>query len=145
MKTLTLKEQESLAKNIAEKHHTTHYRNDGITPYYAHIESAIKIANSKNSVLNILIYLHDVIEEGFETKKSLIEQGIDALIADYLDSLLTRKKGTTYSEYIEKIKRCNIHAVIRTKIADICSNLSDSPTEYQKQKYFKALSKLSTL
>lgn len=52
-------------------------------------------------------------------------------------NLLTHKKSMTYQEYIAELS-CNPIAC-RVKIADIVSNMADSPTERQRGKYLLAM------
>jgi (p)ppGpp synthase/HD superfamily hydrolase len=125
-----------IAKKIATEVHEGRIRRDG-KPYITHPEAVAKSLQGQNSNVIAAAWLHDVFEDSAKfTSDYLREAGIpdcaiDAVIA------LTKWDGMSYAEYIYCVRADEIAKIV--KIADICHNLSDNPTEEQKEKYLKAL------
>ena len=121
------------AKEIATQIHAGQFRRDGVTPEITHQESVASFFE-EDSLEWDLSWLHDVWEANPHWSYETLEEKIGSLWAFYV-AQLTIEKGQSYKDYIE-----NLSGVARkVKIADIFSNLAESPTEYQKQKYRKAL------
>jgi len=79
--------------------------------------------------------LHDVIEDTpttYDELKEVFSEEIATIV-----EILTHRKGESYVDYIHRVKQ-NPHAV-SIKIADICDNLSDSPSERAIDKSATAL------
>ena len=85
--------------------------------------------------------LHDVVEDTDMTLDDLKEAGIHFKVVNLVD-LMTRQEGSTYAEYIQRIKHSEGYAV-DIKIADIYDNLHPSRTTSVSHKlrprYLKAL------
>ena len=118
------------AREYARMKHRDHYRRDGFTPYFIHLEA---VANMLEWEDKIVWYLHDVIEDWFATYEELTNM-FGNKIADRVQNL-THIKWEDYIDYIESVWQSNVPV----KIADIVHNLSDKPTEKQIKKYYDAL------
>jgi (p)ppGpp synthase/HD superfamily hydrolase len=127
-------------KQIATEAHKGQYRRDGITPYIVHPESvAMRVKASGGSQEAIAVaWLHDVLEDTPIQEKDLQEMGVPQDIIGSV-KILTKEKGQKYQDFILEIAESGDEIAIKVKIADILSNLSDSPSEYQIKKYAKAL------
>jgi len=128
-------------KELAHKLHEGHFRRDGVTPYFAHLERvANRVGNgdSRNDeIIKQIAYLHDSIEDGRASRFELIRHGVDPTVIEGVLAL-TKDKYDDYLEYIKTLEYT--HSYIRDiKIADILDNLSDSPSKKQIIKYAKAL------
>lgn len=80
----------------------------------------------------IVAWLHDVIEDTTVTAKDLLERGFSQRIVDAV-VLLTKTEGYDYIEYMRAIKLNALARVV--KIADMRSNLADTPTKNQIKRY----------
>lgn len=135
------------AKEFAQRVHHNHFRRDGVTPYFAHLEAVVKNcvemigANGWNfeqkQIKNIIAaaYLHDSVEDGktdLETIKSLFGVYVVTTVEQ-----LTHKKEEDYFHYI--IRAAQYKEARLIKIADVLANLADSPTQKQLAKYTEAL------
>lgn len=140
------------AQEIATQAHAGQFRRDGVTPYITHPEAVASFFN-KGSMAWQVAWLHDVLEDTKWTKNDLAKAGMsDSVIVNV--EWLTHRKEETYAQYIARVA----HGALRVgkysdshqrgaigkriKIADIFANLSDSPTDRQKEKYKKALAVL---
>jgi len=89
--------------------------------------------------LKAIALLHDVVED--------TDVGLELIYRDFwlivwqAVGLLTKKKWQSYMDYIELIKG-NAYATA-VKIADICDNLMDAPTDKAIKKYCIALDYLT--
>lgn len=134
-----------LALDIMRNAHKGQFRRDGVTKYEVH---PIELADMFDSHLDkIIAVLHDVIEDGLDqgvTEEYIREEferagfsGVNLMYVMYGLKYLTHdKEEDTYAEYIEKIAGTVYR---KFKIADITINLADSPSDYQKMKYKKAM------
>lgn len=121
-------------RTFAHEAHKGQLRRDGKTPYIQHVE---KVASffEEGSVAWVVAMLHDTIEDTDVTMGKIAEHFND-FISDAVN-VLTHPRYEAYHEYILRI--ANHPFVIPIKIADIISNLTDSPTKHQKEKYERAL------
>lgn len=120
---------------FAKVYHKGQFRNDRVTPYINH---PIKVAGFfEDDYLKSLAVLHDVLEDTDAKEDDIKNKFGSDLLKDL--KLLTHSWDDKYMEYINKIKESGSDAVIKVKIADIVSNLSDDPTEKQIKKYFDTL------
>lgn len=127
-----------VARGIAFEAHKGQTRRDGVTPYFTHLQAVVSRL-PENDVVHAVAWLHDVLEDTDYTPEKLQELSIPDYVINYV-MLLTKEKGESYDEYIEALKHVPIARQV--KIADILSNLADTPTERQIVKYSKALLKL---
>lgn len=125
----------AIAERIARAAHDGAYRRDGVTPYIEHVEDAQRRVDRDSFLLRAALWLHDVLEDTEFTSVMLLDSGIPQVVVDVVEVLTHRDES--YTEYILRIAQ---HDVARqAKIADILSNLSDSPTPKQVSKYARAL------
>jgi len=136
------------AEKIAEKYHKGKKRRDG-SDYIIHpkrvADNVSKITNDKELIS--AAYLHDTIEdaqENLETLKKLKEEikNMSPLVLEYVENLSHNKNIENYEEYVKRISKNDKLLIL--KFCDIIDNLTDSPTEKQKEKYQKALTILLT-
>lgn len=123
------------AKEIATLAHAGQFRRDGVTPYITHPEKVAAFFEEGTLEWEIA-WLHDVLEDTQLTSLGLADMGVSDYVRTHV-RFLTHKKEVDYFQYIRKVASAPVARKI--KIADIFANLSDSPTERQKQKYKKAL------
>ena len=131
-----------LGIKIARKAHKGQYRHDGVTAYIKHpFELADMFEDMTDKTIAIL---HDALEDGeFQgVTEDYIKDAITrAGYADHIPYIigglraLTHDDADTYREYVDAIPP----RYIKFKIGDITINLADSPTDYQKEKYKKAI------
>jgi len=121
------------AQAIAEEAHRGQKRTDG-SPYINHPE---RVADAVEDHLKPIAWLHDVVEDTKVTLLDLRTIGFPLYIIEAVD-LLTHRKGEPNLSYWGKIKG-NPDA-LSVKLADINDNVNDTPSEYAKQKYGRALS-----
>lgn len=132
---------DKLCENIARAAHEGQFRRNGSTPYIRHVEAtvrnlpAVKDTNHAN-MLRDVAWLHDVLEDTHVTVADLLNAGVsDQVIGRVL--LLTKKENDVYTEYLERVGTDFYASTV--KIADMRSNMADSPTEKQRAKYNEAL------
>ena len=122
------------AKEIATRTHEGQQRTNG-RPYIEHLT---RVANKAPDRLKPIAFLHDAIEDHPDkiSLENLKAEGFPTYILVAVD-LLTHRKGITNKEYWTSI--LSNPDAINVKLLDIQDNLGESPNEYQKQKYAKAL------
>lgn len=143
-----MSEKIELAWKIARLVHKEKKRRNG-EPYLIHIEQTVKILQAlrwgDEKTLTTAI-LHDVIEDmpSPEMENHLLHKMETELGDDIVSNvlILTGDDGETYQTYIDGIIASGKTQVIQVKIADMLQNITDSPTEKQKEKYLEALPKL---
>ena len=102
---------------IAVKSHEGQYRRDGKTPY---IEHPLIVADKfKNSIIQSIALLHDVMEDSDITTKDLLEQGIPVIVVNAV-VILTKRNDEKYLDYILRVK--NNPYTTSIKIEDIKHN-----------------------
>lgn len=119
----------------------------GLHPYILH---PVRVSSNCQTIeARTIALLHDVIEDTDYRAEKLISEGIPKHIVEKVE-VLTRKKGDTYNEYIDRIAQDNLAREV--KIADLKDNLDLSriaiPTEddYKRcEKYRKVLDKLMAI
>ena len=123
---------------IANDAHSGQYRRDGVTPYIKHpMDVATRVSHLGNEYVAVA-YLHDVLEDTDTTVDDLVNAGVPNDIIQAV-SILTKHNHDkiSYDEYLVNVKNNNLAR--RVKIADMLSNLADSPTDKQIRKYSKGL------
>lgn len=121
------------AQEIAIAAHEGQKRADG-SPYIKH---PARVADAVEARLKPIAWLHDVVEDTRVTLDDLKAEGFPLYIIEAVD-LLTHRKGEPNLSYWGKIK-ANPDA-LAVKLTDINDNVNDTPSEYAKQKYGRALS-----
>lgn len=105
------------ALRIAMKAHKNQ-KDKGGTPYICH---TLEVAMAQKTLDGVICgLLHDVVEDAYYTFDALQELGLPDHIIEAL-KLLTRRKGESYKEYIEKIKLNELATAV--KIADLKHNM----------------------
>ncbi len=126
----------SLAEYIATKAHEGQFRRCGVVPYIEHPRAVVRRLDEGDAEGQIVAWLHDVIEDSEMTATNLVDAGIPAYLVAEVE-LLTKQGDTVYDEYIQRIAASPIAR--RVKIADMLTNLSDTPTDKQIRKYAQGL------
>ena len=134
------------AEIIAEEMFKNVYDKEG-KPYINHLRFVSEQLETEEG--KIVGLLHDLIEDTDTTLLELQEVGFKDRIL-YALVLLTKVKGTPYSEYIDKILFSNDEIAIRVKEADMrnnmdprrLNNLPEDKAEYFIQKYTEPYNKL---
>ncbi|MDQ8184008.1 hypothetical protein [Pelagicoccus sp. SDUM812002] len=128
-----------LAERIATEAHAGQYRRDGSTPYIEHPRAvASRVGSDPNA--QVVAWLHDVLEDSDLTADHLLENGIPRHCADAVE-LLTKSEDTDYETYLERVAQSPL--ATKVKIADMISNLADSPSTKQLKKYAEGLMRLT--
>ena len=134
-----------IALAIARKAHAGQVDKAGVD-YIQHplyVASQVKTEQEKAVAL-----LHDVLEDSDITASDLLAYGLSNEVVTAVQTL-TKKKGQSYQDYLEKVKSNNLARVV--KLADLKHN-SDlsrlktvSNTDYERvKKYKNAIRYLST-
>ena len=134
-----------IALAIAKKAHAGQVDKAGID-YIQHplyVASQVKTEQEKAVAL-----LHDVIEDSDVTVDDLLVSGLSNEVVTAVQ-ILTKKKGQSYQEYLEKVKSNNLARVV--KLADLKHNsdlsrlksVTNTDSERVK-KYKNAINYLST-
>ena len=134
-----------IALAIAKKAHAGQVDKAGVD-YIQHplyVASQVKTEQEKAIAL-----LHDVLEDSDITVADLLAYGLSNKVVTAVQTL-TKKKGQSYQEYLEKVKSNNLARVV--KLADLKHNsdlsrlksVSDTDRE-RVEKYKKAIYYLST-
>lgn len=120
------------ARQIATIAHEGQKRTNG-SPY---IEHPARIAAKVEDRLKPIAWLHDVVEDTKVTLEDLKAEGFPTYILDAVD-VLTHKNKEPNVTYWKRILT-NPDAVI-VKLRDIEDNLAETPSEYAREKYARAL------
>lgn len=123
-------------REFAKEAHHGQTRRDGRTPYFDHCEQVAYRLDPEDHIGKSVAYLHDIIEDTEETSESLLEKGVHPQVVRAVVAL-TKVEGEVYLDYLMSVKKNEI--ATRVKIADMISNLADSPTREQIKKYAKGL------
>lgn len=134
-----------IALAIAKKAHAGQVDKAGVD-YIQHplyVASQVKTEQEKAIAL-----LHDVLEDSDITVADLLAYGLSNKVVTAVQTL-TKKKGQSYQEYLEKVKSNNLARVV--KLADLKHNSdlsrlkSVTNTDYDRvEKYKNAIRYLST-
>lgn len=124
-----------LARTIASDAHDGQYRRDGVTPYIEH-PAAVASRAPKSPAAQAAAWLHDVLEDTELTRDDLLARGIPESVVVAVEAL-TKQEGLSYEENIQRAAANELATDV--KVADMLSNLADSPTKNQIRKYAKGL------
>ncbi len=140
------------AEDIAQQAHLQQYRKrGGKKPYIIHPKRVQLLAKSLHYGIDVQIVslLHDVIEDANNPDYyyNLIKSkfGIEILNAILL---LSHDKDVPYSIYLERLvksKTPEAELAFRVKMLDMMDNLTDAPSEKQREKYKDAILNLIRL
>ena len=128
----------ALAESIATKAHDGQFRRGGVVPYIEHPRAVVSRVGD-DSDAQVVAWLHDVLEDTDVTADDLRVAGIPGHCIEAV-TLLTKDKSVDYDSYLDSVAASPL--ATQVKIADMLSNLADSPTKKQIRKYAKALLKL---
>jgi (p)ppGpp synthase/HD superfamily hydrolase len=123
------------AAQLARHAHEGQFRRDGVTPYIRHAE-AVASRLGDDPVAQAVAWLHDVLEDTPTTEADLRRHGVTEEVIAAV-ALLTKREGLAYESYLAAVKANPLAR--RVKIADMLSNLADSPTDKQIVKYAQGL------
>jgi GTP pyrophosphokinase len=128
------------AKLIASIAHNGQKRKDG----KAYINHPLAVARrfETGSIAWQVALLHDVLEDTPTTEADLFNSGVPFVVVQAVKTL-TKKKETSYPDFITHIIKSGNRVAIKVKIADILHNLSDQPSTHQLIKYGNALTQLA--
>lgn len=104
-------------------------------PYVEHPQAVAERLTS-DPELQIVAWLHDVLEDSSETAASLAAAGIPEHLVEAV-VLLSRDPNVSDETYYLGIRKSRIATAV--KIADMISNLADQPTPKQIRRYAKGL------
>lgn len=128
-------------KNFAKAAHEGQTRNDGITPYFNHVEQVVE--NTKRlggSEAEIAVaYLHDIIEDTSIIYDDLRQIPVSENVIEAIYAL-TKLNDEVYKDAIMRAKNNELARMV--KIADNLANLADRPSRNQVKKYSKSLLEL---
>ena len=121
---------------IAIDAHAGQYRRDNKTPYIEHPYAVAKRVAHLGEKYVCVALLHDVLEDTKVTAHDLLTAGVEEDIVAAVQ-ILTKHPNRNYDEYLKIVKLNNL--ACHVKIADMLSNLVDSPTNKQIRKYSQGL------
>lgn len=121
---------------LAENAHLGQFRFDGKTPYIEHIYAVERRVAHLGNMYRAVAIGHDLLEDTNVTALDLLNAGVHKDVVDAI-VILTKIKGQDYDQYLILVKGNELAR--RVKIADMLSNLADSPTLKQIRKYAKGL------
>lgn len=122
--------------NIALSAHANQYRRDGTTPYITHCLAVAHRVRRFGEKHVCIALLHDVLEDTNVTVHDLLAAGVEEDIVAAVQ-ILTKHPSRSYDEYLKVVKSNDLARNV--KIADMLSNLADSPTNKQIRKYATGL------
>ena len=128
------------AFGLAEKFHKGQKRKDG-KDYITH-PFEVSLRFEKYSIAWQAAFLHDLFEDTKATEADLFNEGVPFEVVQIV-KILTKKKETSYPDFITHIIKSGDKIAIKVKIADILHNLSDQPSTHQMIKYGEALTRLA--
>lgn len=126
------------ARTLAFLAHSTAYRFDNVTPYIAHPDAVASLVG-EDEKLKIIAWLHDVVEDTDVSLEYLASKGAPKDVLDAIEAI-THEKWEPYSDYIYRVSLNPL--ALQVKIVDLLVNLSDQPTQKQREKYIKHLPRL---
>lgn len=109
-------------------------------PYIDHVR---RVADAQETdKARVLAWLHDVVEDGGISVKTLREAGIPFGIALKAETL-ARKKRERYADYIERLIKTGSTSILLVKIADMKDNMrAGCPEGLLNERYKKQLPRL---
>ena len=103
-------------------------------PYHTHpIAVADMMATDDEKIVALL---HDVLEDTDITTTDFKHNGMPINLINSIE-WLTKIQGESYEDYLKNLSCCKI--ATKVKLADMFHNISDNPSEAQKQKYYKGI------
>ena len=125
-----------MCKAIAKDAHAGQVRRGG----GLYVRHPIRVAGwFSDGVHQSVAYLHDVIEDTELSADDLLAKGVDERVVQAVVAM-TKVPGERYSDYLARVKADPLARAV--KVADIADNLTDRPTDNQKDRYVRALIQL---
>jgi (p)ppGpp synthase/HD superfamily hydrolase len=121
---------------IATTAHHGQFRRDGVTPYIKHPEAVVTRVDAEDINAQMVAWLHDVLEDTELTANQLRSMLVPDAVVTAVE-LMTHPDGEPYEIYLTRIKANPL--ATKVKIADMLTNLADTPTEQQIRKYAHGL------
>lgn len=130
-----------IARAIAIVAHRDQKYGDGrYADHLAGVAQRVYEATQGRDILVAAAWLHDILEDTDVTLEDLRHACVSPPVRRLVE-ILTRRKGETYADYIERVALDR--DATRIKIADLNYNLSHDPSETQRQRYIPALQLLT--
>ncbi|MEO1496447.1 MAG: HD domain-containing protein [Planctomycetota bacterium] len=126
------------ARLIATAAHAGQFRRDGVTPYIEH-PAAVASRASQTPESQAAAWLHDVLEDTPVTRDDLLSRGVPEGVVVAVEAL-TKRRDLSYDENLDRVAANDLARGV--KIADMLSNLADTPTQRQIRKYAQGLLRL---
>lgn len=125
------------ARAFAASAHFNQFRNDGVTPYFTHVEAVAKSLEKYSDEVQAIAYLHDFLEDCEDPEKVYTFMRVfpRRIVSTVLR--LSKMDGEDYGLYITQVGESEGASIV--KVADILHNLNSSPTEKARIKYKGAL------
>ncbi|GAA3941676.1 HD domain-containing protein [Pseudoclavibacter caeni] len=113
----------------------------GEYPYLVHLALAATIARtlSDDPRVEAAAWLHDVLEDHPEYVDRLEAEFGDLVASLRIDS---RRDGETYDEFIDRVIASGDRIAITVKLADMTSNLGNTPPERLRARYERNIARL---
>ncbi len=127
------------ARALAERAHKGQFRKNGTTPYIAHpLAVAQRLIGESDEVIAVAL-LHDSMENDAAHPISPFALTSSGLPVEVQSAILamTHREGENYEYYLGQLKHNPIAR--KVKVADMLSNLADSPSKNQIIKYARGL------
>lgn len=123
-------------RTIAISAHYGQFRRDGKTPYIEHCYAVARRVSGLGKDFVCVALLHDLLEDTTVSVQDLYDADISPNIIVAV-IVLTKHKGVSYEDYLKNIRQNELARQV--KIADMLSNLAESPTNEQIRKYSQGL------
>lgn len=134
---MTIKNMLAVAIALASEKHM-HQTDKGGKPYILHpLRIMFRLRTDDEELMSISI-MHDCCEDSDVTIEMLTEMGFSKRVTD-ATSLMTKTKGMTYEQYIERI--CTNYDAVLVKMADIKDNTDVSRLKGLTLKDFERMQK----
>ncbi len=123
---------------LANKAHDGQFRRDKVTPYIIHPLAVYQRLKGESDEVLAVALLHDTAEAdaehpiSFATLRATFPEAVANAVL-----VLTHSAGRDYESYLYDVRANPIAR--KVKIADMLSNLADSPTDKQIVKYARGL------
>jgi (p)ppGpp synthase/HD superfamily hydrolase len=129
--------QISRAAHLSAFAHRNQFRNDGTTPYLAHILQVVLGLDNPDRETLMVAWLHDTVEDTDLTLDELShDYKFSQSVVDAVDTI-TKRAHEKYDDFIVRVTQNRI--ALAVKEVGIRHNLSDSPSARQVKKYSSAL------
>jgi hypothetical protein len=125
-----------IAERIARKAHQGQREESTGDDYILHVARVVALVDGDKA--KAVAWLHDVLEDSSMTAHDLTRAGISDEVVDAV-TLLTRRVGDTYREYIDTIRTFNNRLASHVKVADLLDHLRPNCPARLRPRYERAL------